>query len=131
MIKDVLLEKRIVYDNSLINRKMTIYNMTDLKSYYDRQLAKIGSIIQELVGVESLLIKLFTKLLQVIEHHICTSYGASKTYYKGLQEKQASTEEGHILSVNIYRDLICLIFMNIQNQNLRIIIIESILKQEE
>ena len=34
-IEDVLLEKRLVYDNSLLNEKRTIHNMTDLKSYYD------------------------------------------------------------------------------------------------
>ena len=82
-----ILEKRIIYDNSLLNRKMTMHNMMDLKSYYDRHLVEIGSIIQELVGVKRLKIKSFSKLILVIEYHICTSYGTSTEFYRGLQEK--------------------------------------------
>ena len=61
--------------------------MTDLKSYYDFQLAEIKLIMQESVGVERLLIKLFAKLLLVMEHYICTSYRASNHCYRGLLER--------------------------------------------
>ena len=35
-IEDAILEKRLVYDNSLLSRKYIIYNMTDLESCYNR-----------------------------------------------------------------------------------------------
>jgi hypothetical protein len=82
-IDNMILEKRIIYDNSMLNSRDTIYNMTDLKLYYDKKLAEIGSIVQESIGIERLLIKLFIKLLPVIQYNICTSYGASQGSYGG------------------------------------------------
>ena len=35
-IKDAILEKRLAYDNSIINENYTICNMTDLESCYNR-----------------------------------------------------------------------------------------------
>ena len=49
-IEIVLLEKRLILDNSLITTKPTVYTLTDLQSYYDCQLSNIGSIIEETVG---------------------------------------------------------------------------------
>ena len=46
-IENVILEKRLWYNNSLLGGKTTIHNMTDLKAYYDRQLPGIGSIVEE------------------------------------------------------------------------------------
>ena len=86
-IEDMLLEKRLMCNNSLLNGKRTIHNMTDLKSCYDQQLAEIGSIVQELVGVERLLIKLVTKLLPVMEYYIYISYRASKEFYGRVNQK--------------------------------------------
>ena len=64
-----------------------IYNMIDLKLCYDQQLVKIGLIVQESIGVQRLPIKLFSILLPAIEYHICTSYGVSKEFYGGFNEK--------------------------------------------
>jgi len=61
--------------------------MTDLKAYYDRQLPKIGSIVKELIGIERKLIQLIAKVLPIIEHHICTSFGASSEFYRGINNK--------------------------------------------
>ena len=44
-IKDVILEKRISYENSIITGYHTIHNMIDLQAYYDRQLAEISSLV--------------------------------------------------------------------------------------
>ena len=82
-IKDGIVKKRIVYNHSILKGNTTIYNMTDLQVCYDRQLVEIGLIIQESVEVQRLLIKLIAKILPIIEHHICTSFGASKEYYRG------------------------------------------------
>ena len=87
----MILEKRIIYDNSMLNGRDTIYNMTDIKLYYDKKLAEIGSIVQESIGVERLLIKLFIKLLPVIQYNIYTSYGASQGSYGGWNNKQGGT----------------------------------------
>ena len=40
-IETVILQKRLIFDNSLIKMKPSIYNFTDLKSCYDRQLANV------------------------------------------------------------------------------------------
>ena len=36
LIEDAILEKRICYDNSLLNQEQTIHNIINLKLYYDR-----------------------------------------------------------------------------------------------
>ena len=36
LIKSAILEKRIIFNNSLLIIKPIIYNLTDLQSYYDR-----------------------------------------------------------------------------------------------
>ena len=48
-IDDTILDKRLVFDNSIIIGKYNTYNMTDLQLCYDRQLAEIGLIVQDSV----------------------------------------------------------------------------------
>ena len=49
-IELAILEKRLILDNSLNLLNHTIYNFTNLKSCYDRQLLNLGSIVEESVG---------------------------------------------------------------------------------
>ena len=44
-IENALLKKRIIYDHSTLLYQCTIYNITDLEAYYNRQLPNMGSII--------------------------------------------------------------------------------------
>ena len=67
-IEDAILEKRLVFDNSLVIVNHTTYEMTDLKACYDRKLSKIGSIVQETLGVETKPIQLITKILPIMDH---------------------------------------------------------------
>ena len=67
-IKDAILEKRLVFENGLVIVKHIIYDMTDLKACYDRKLSKIGSIVQETLGVETKPIQLMTKILPIMDH---------------------------------------------------------------
>ena len=62
-IESEILEKRLIFDNSLLITKLTIYNLIDLQSYYNRQLANIGSIIEESIGRNRNVIKLFIKIM--------------------------------------------------------------------
>ena len=54
-----------------------MHNMTDLEAYYDRQLAPVGSIVEELVRVERQIIQLIAKVIPHFEYNICTSYRIS------------------------------------------------------
>ena len=51
-IKDIILEKRIACDNSIMIGYYVIHNIRDLQSCYDRYLVKISSLVQELIGVQ-------------------------------------------------------------------------------
>ena len=55
-IENTILEKRLWYDNSLLRGKKIVYNMTDLTACYDRQLAEIGFIVKESIGIKRKLI---------------------------------------------------------------------------
>lgn len=63
-----------------------IHNMMDLKSYYDRQLTKTDLIVQESVGIQRMLIKLFLKIPLVREYHICARFSTSARFYRGDNE---------------------------------------------
>ena len=67
-IEDAILEKRLVFDKSLVTGRHNIYTLTDLHAAYDRQLSKIGSIVKESVGVESKPIMLITKVMPMMEN---------------------------------------------------------------
>ena len=49
-IESATLEKRLVFDNSLLVNKKTTCCLTDLKSCHDRQLVSIGGFIEESMG---------------------------------------------------------------------------------
>ena len=51
-IELAILYKRLIYNNSKIINEITVYNMTNLEAFYDRQLAPIESIVEESMGVE-------------------------------------------------------------------------------
>ena len=45
------------------NTKTTIYTISDLKAYYEKQLPNIDYTVQEAVGVQREIVKLFHKVL--------------------------------------------------------------------
>jgi len=62
------------------------------------------------MGVERELAKLFAKVLPVMNHHICISFGISKDSYGSSSYKLGRTEQGNSVSGAIYRDTSYLIF---------------------
>ena len=93
--------------------------MTDLQSYYDRQLSNVGSIIEESVGHNRNAMILYTKIMPYFEHHICTGYGVSDNYYGGIM-KLAGTGQGNKFSGDMCRDISCIIIKQLEIQNLGI-----------
>ena len=60
---------------------------------------------------------LISRILLIFQRYICTSYGISKIYYGGIEEKQGGTGQGHILLANISRDRSCIVIKEVQNNN--------------
>ena len=108
-IETAILEKRLIFDNSILSNKHTIYNLTDLQFYYDQQLANIRSIVEEAVERDWQVIKLFTKVMLNFKYYICISYGVSNTFYRGENYKLAGTRQGNKFSRDMYRDISYLI----------------------
>jgi hypothetical protein len=113
-IESAILEKRLIFDNSMLSGKKTIYTITDLQSCYDRQLAEIGGILEESVGKDRSAMKLIAKVIPNWRHYVCTGFGASSTYYGGEEDKLAGTGQGNRFSGDVCRDLSCLIIRNIE-----------------
>ena len=82
-IESVILEKRLIIDNSLNTLNYTIYNFTDLKLYYDRQLPNLGSIVEESVVRKRKPMILYTKIMPKFRKYVSTGYGISCEYYGG------------------------------------------------
>ena len=61
--------------------------MIDLTACYDRQLAKIGSIVEESIGIKRKPIQLIAKVLLIMEYHIYIIFGTSKEFYRGVNNK--------------------------------------------
>ena len=80
-IKEVILEKRLMYDISRMNKKLIAYIITDLKACYNRKLSQITRIIEELVGIKRARIKLIVKILPILKHQICIGFGISIKSY--------------------------------------------------
>ena len=57
-IKMAILQKQLVFDNSLLEMKPTACYFTDLQLCYSRQLSNAGSAVEELVGQNSAAMKL-------------------------------------------------------------------------
>jgi len=90
-IESALLEKRLIFNNSMLSGKETIYTLTDLQSCYDCQLANIGGIIEESVGRDYIAIKLIIKVIPNWRHYIWTGFGISESYYEGEDDQLAGT----------------------------------------
>ena len=82
-ITSAILQKRLIMDNSLISMKPTVYALTDLTLCYDRQLANIGSIVEESMGSNRKEMILYTKIMPNFENNVNTGYGISQEYYGG------------------------------------------------
>ena len=91
-IETAILEKCLMYDLAVRDGKEMIHTISDLKACYDRQLLNIGCIVEEAIGVEHEPAKLFAKILPVMQHYICTSFGISKEYYGSITYKLGRIE---------------------------------------
>ena len=81
-----------------------INTITDLEAYYDRQLPNLISIIEELIGIDRNTIKLITKVLPIMKHSVCTSFGVSKESYMSIEDLITGTRQGNITSGDGCRD---------------------------
>ena len=90
-IESALLEKRLIFDYSLLSCKLTIYSLTDLQSCYDRQLPNIEGMIEESAGRDRNAMKLITKVMPNLKHYVCTGFGISSNYYGGEHNQLAGT----------------------------------------
>ena len=81
-INTLLLEKILMCDAALWNRKPTIHTISDLKACYDRKLPNIGCMVQEAVGVNWAAAKIFQTVLPVMKHYVATDYGISTESYR-------------------------------------------------
>ena len=97
-IETAILQKRLIFDNSLIEMKSSIYTFTDLKSCYNRQLANVSGIVEESVGRNRAAIKLYTKLMPRFKRYVSTGYGVSDNYYGGECQQLARTGQGNKFS---------------------------------
>ena len=117
-IETAILEKRLMFDQSLLLGKLTIYHLTDLQSCYDRQLANIGRNVEESIGRDRQAIKLITKVIPNWEYHLSTAFGISEKYYGGEQRHLAGTGQGNQFSGDVCCDISCLIMKVIEKENL-------------
>ena len=98
--------------------KENIYDLTDLKHCYDRQLPKLGSIIEESDGRNRNAMLLFTRIITVWKRCNCTGYRISTNSYGKLDNNMAGTGQGNKFSGDSCRDNSCLIIKHVENKNL-------------
>ena len=69
----------------------------------------------------------FAKILPVMNHYICTSFGISKSYYGSSVYKLGGTGQGNSVSGAICRDTSCLIFKKLEDESLGVKIYSPIM----
>ena len=60
-----MVEKRLLHDCSIQNMQPKMHNLIDFQSCYDRQLVNVYGVVEEAVGAEKWVIKLFSKVTQL------------------------------------------------------------------
>ena len=115
-IESASLEKRLIFDNSMISGKESVYAITDLQACYDRQLAEIGSIVEESAGRDRDAVKLFSKVIPNWRHCIQTGHGISNSYCGGELDPLAGAGQGNRFSGDARRDTSCLILKSIEDK---------------
>ena len=93
-----IFEKRLMYDFAIRDSKPMLYNISDLKACYDRQLPNLGYLVQESVGADREASKVFAKVLPIMNHYMCTDFGIIKLPYGSIREKLGGTEQGNLVS---------------------------------
>ena len=117
-IETAKLEKRLVFDHSVIATKKTICNLTHLKSCYDWQLPKLGIIIEESAFRNRNAMLLLTKILPMWKRCVCTGCGISTNWHGGLDNDVAGTGQDNKFFGDSCRDASCLIIKHVENKNL-------------
>ena len=105
LIEDTILDKILVFDNSVETENHEIYAITDLQACFYRKLYKIRSILKESIGVETKSIQLMNKTLPIMEHRVSTVFGTRKEFHGGRRSILAGKVQGNVVSVNMWRDL--------------------------
>ena len=106
-IEEVILEKRLIYDISRMNRKPIAQMITDLEACHDRELSQIAGMVEELVGIKRAGIKLIVKILLILKHKICTGFGISIESYHSNKYLLGGTGQGNRFSGDSSRDISC------------------------
>ena len=78
-----MLEKRLMFDNSVTSGKDAMHAIVDLQSCYNQQLAEIGRIAEESVGRDRAAIKLIMKVILNWRHCMRTGLRISDTHCGG------------------------------------------------
>ena len=86
-IEIAILEKQLMYNATIRILEPTLCNLLDLKACCDRELPKLGCIVEEVVGVNRETASRFYKTLPIMQHHMRTDYGISETYYGKKNDK--------------------------------------------
>ena len=89
---------------------------------YDRQLATIKSIIIETVGVNQKITILSPKVLSYFQYFIYTGFSISQNTYGSENDEYCSTGHGNLFSGESCKVKSCLIFGDIEEKELEIIV---------
>ena len=73
---------------------------------------------------------LFTKIMLIFEHHICTMYSISENYYRGEENPMARTCQSNRFSGDFYRDTLGLVIRVLEKQELGMIIQSPITNEQ-
>ena len=79
-LKGTPADKEVMQERRETQNIMAIYTVTDLKSYYGRQLSNAESIVEKSASQNRNIMRLHTKIMPKFQHHFSTGYGISKNF---------------------------------------------------
>lgn len=96
----VLVEKRLLMENSILTRKYSIWIVSDMTACYDRHICQLGELFLSSHRVNANGASMLVKNLQKMETNVVTAYGKSKDKYSSTEDmSQYGTGQGNIVSV--------------------------------
>ena len=90
--------------------------ISDLESCYDTQVHNIRGIVEESTGVSGEVMRLITKILPRMEHHVGVGHGLSERWRRGKQNKFGGAGQGNAFSGSVCRDASCEIFKELKKK---------------
>ena len=109
---------RLILDYAKKTKEVNAHATLDLEACYDLQIPDLCVTVEEIIRASRKVVKLITKVMSRLEHHVGTANGASKEKCGGTNKTLGRLVKGSMFSGAACEDVSCLIFRRLEKKKL-------------